>query len=126
MKKLTAIVLFIATLVAGAQTIQKQRYAQPATNAAYPLKFHVTHSFISLNSGAAYLHLVGILGGANVELVGGAGGATFYNTSLLHPGDYSARLSGQDTKKDGSTIQQYDLQLANGQHELFTLIGLSE
>jgi len=125
MKTHTGIIVLLATLTAGAQGVQKQRYSQTVT-AAYPLSLHVTRSFISLNGSASYMHLVGVVGGANVELVTGPGPASFFNTGLLHQGDYPARLTGQDTKKDGSTIQQYDLQLANGQHEVFTVIGLSE
>jgi hypothetical protein len=124
MKKLAGIIVLVNTLTAGAQPVQKQRFSQPVT-ANYPLVLHVTHSFISLVGGVS-MHLVGVIGGANVELMSGPSPVDFYNTGLLHPGDYPARLAGQETKKDGSTIQTYDLQLANGQHEVFTLIGLSE
>ncbi len=125
MKKLAGTLVLLTTLIAGAQKVQKQRFGQPAP-AVYSLKFHLTRCFLSINSGASYLHLIGVMGGANMELVSGPSGASFYNTGLLRPGDYPASLTAQETKKDGSIIQAYDLQLANGQHEQFTLIGLSE
>lgn len=124
MKKLAWILISVTTLTAVAQKVQKQRYSQPAPT-VYPLKIHISRCFLSLDGGV-YMHLVGVVGGAKVELMSGPSPANVYDTGLLHPGDYPARLTGQETKKDGSTIQAYDLQLANGQHEEFTIIGVSE
>ena len=131
MKLLVVVALLLVSSCGWAQKVSKQRFSQqPAPS--YPLKLHVTHSFVTLNAGVAYLHLVGVLDGQNVELakigsVGpAAGSSAFFNTSLLPPGDYAARLAGDDGKKDGSVLRQYDLQLANGQHESFMLIGLSD
>ncbi len=125
LKALVVVVVMGFALQVSAQRVQKQRYSQPV-NAVYPLTLHVTRSFLSLASGAAYLHLIGVVNGANVELVSGPSLVGYVNTGLLHPGDYPARLTGQETKKDGSTIEAYDLQLGNGQHEDFTVIGISD
>ena len=124
MKKLTALILFVATLTASAQKAEKKRFSDPVP-LVYPLKFHASRSFFTINGGV-YMHLVGVIGGAKVELMSGPSPTDIYSTGLLNPGDYPARVTGQETKKDGSTIQAYDLQLANGQHEEFTVIGRSE
>ena len=113
------------SLVAGAQKVSKQRMSQPAASAdAYFLKLHVTRSFVTEDGGVAYLHLSGVLDVHNVELA--TTGKTLFDTPVLPPGDYAVRLSGENSYKDGSVLRQYDLLLANGQHEVFTVIGLSE
>jgi hypothetical protein len=131
MKLLIVVALLIVSSGGWAQKVTKQRFSQqPAPS--YPLKLRVTHSFVTLDAGVAYLHLVGVLDGRNVELakIGNVGraaaGSAFFNTSLLPPGDYAARLTGDDEEKDGSVLRQYDLLLAKGQHESFMLIGLSD
>jgi len=121
---LAAVVLSIPFVV-GAQKISKQRMTQPAASTdAYSLKLHVTRSFVTEDGGVAFLHLLGVLDGQNVELA--AQGKTLFNTPLLPPGDYAARLGGENSYKDGSVLRQYDLLLANGQHEVFVMIGLSD
>jgi hypothetical protein len=131
MKFLIVVALLLASSIGWAQKVSKQRFSQqPAPS--YPLKLHVTHSFVTQDQGVEYLHLVGVINGQKVELansssVGPASrGSAFSNTSLLPPGDYAARLLGEDDKKDGSLLRQYDLLLANGKHESFMLVGLSE
>ena len=119
------VAVLLLPLIAGAQKVSKQRMSQPAASAdAYSLKLHVTRSFVTEDGGVAYLHLSGVLDGHNVELA--TTGKTLFDTPVLPPGDYAARLTGEDTNKDGSVLRQYDLLLANGQHEVFTVIGLSE
>lgn len=116
----------IAMVSASAQQVSKQRYSVPAASAdAYDLTLHVTHSRLApvMVPGALPsndLQLTGVLQQMNVELEGGPG------YGLLPPGDYKVRLLGEDRKKDGSIARQYDLLLANGQHEVFNLVGLSE
>ena len=125
MRILALVVLVLLPLAAGAQKVSKQRMSQPAAAAdSYSLKFHVTHSFITEDSGVGYLHLVGVLDGQNVELA--AQGLTLFNTPVFQPGDYAARLLGEDKGKDGSVLRQYDLLLAGGAHKVFMLIGLSD
>ena len=118
---------------AGSQKISKQRMSQETSPASsYSLKFHVTRSFVTQDQGVEYLHLVGVINGQKVELAKinsngpAARGNAISDTSLLPPGDYAARLTGEDGKKDGSVLRQYDLLLANGKHESFMLVGLSE
>jgi len=112
-------------LIAGAQKVSKQRMSQPAASAdAYSLKLHVTRSFVTEDGGVAYLHLSGVLDGHNVELA--TTGKTLFDTPVLLPGDYAVRLGGENRYKDGSILRQYDLLLANGQHEVFTMVGVSE
>ena len=120
---LAAVLLFSIGSIPG--SAQKQRFTEPPAS-GYPLKFYVTHSFVMQDAGMSYLHLVGVLDGADMELIGGLTGTSVFNMPLLPTGDYSARLIGEDAKKDGSKILQYDLLLANGQHEAFTVVGLSE
>lgn len=99
--------------------------SQPAASTdAYSLKLHVTRSYVTEEGGTAYLHLTGVLDGQNVELA--TTGKTLFNTPVLPPGTYAARLSGENDYKDGSVLRQYDLLLANGEHEVFTMIGVSE
>ena len=125
MKLLMLVALLLVSSGAWAQKPSKQRYSQqPAPS--YPLSLHVTRSFVTQDGRETYLHLVGIVGGQKVELAATSTAAGFFDTHLLPPGNYAARLSGEDIKKDGSVLRQYDLLLANGQHESFTLIGLSE
>ena len=131
MKFLIVVALLLASSSGWAQKESKQRFSQqPAPS--YPLKLHVTHSFVTQDQGVEYLHLVGVVNGQKVELatISSAGpasrGSGFSDTSLLPPGDYAARLTGEEGKKDGSVLRQYDLLLANGKHESFMLVGLSE
>jgi hypothetical protein len=125
MKPLVLVALLLVSSGGWAQKASKQRFSQqPAPS--YPLKLHVTRSFATQNGAQTYLHLVGVVDGQKVELATTYTGTAFFDTHLLLPGDYAARLSGEDTKKDGSVLREYDLQLANGQHEAFTLIGISE
>lgn len=131
MKFLVVVALLLVSSGTWAQKVSKQRFSQqPAPS--YPLKLHVTHSFVTQDQGVEYLHLVGVINGQKVELANSSSagpasrGSSFFNTSLLPPGDYAARLTGEDEKKDGSVLRQYDLLLANGQHESFMLIGISE
>ena len=125
MKLLAVVILLLVLPASDAQAPSKQRISQPAAS-AYPLRLHVTHSLITQNGNTSYLHLTGILDGANVELIGGVTGTSVFNMPLLPPGDYTARLAGEDAKRDASRIQQYDVSLAGGQHEVFTVIGRSE
>jgi hypothetical protein len=131
MKFLVVVALLLVSSGTWAQKVSKQRFSQqPAPS--YPLKLHVTHSFVTQDQGVEYLHLVGVISGQKVELANSssagpaARGSAFSDTSLLPPGDYAARVMGEDDKKDGSVLRQYDLLLANGEHESFMLIGLSE
>jgi hypothetical protein len=131
MKFLIVVALLLASSIGWAQKVSKQRFSQqPAPS--YPLKLHVTHSFVTQDQGVEYLHLVGVINGQKIELakISSAGsaarGSAFFDTSLLPPGDYAARLTGEDDKKDGSVLRQYDLLLANGTPESFMLVGLSE
>lgn len=127
MKLLIVSALLLISSGGWAQKVSKQRLSQqPAPS--YPLKLHVTHSFVTRDQGVAYLHLVGVINGQKVELSAGpaVGNSAFFDTSLLPPGDYAARVMGEDDKKDGSVLRQYDLSLANGKHESFMLVGLSE
>lgn len=125
MKLLMLVTLLCVSSGAWAQKPSKQRFSQqPAPS--YPLSLHVTRSFVTENGRVTYLHLVGIVEGQKVELATTYTATALFDTYLLPPGNYAARLSGEDIKKDGSVLRQYDLLLANGQHEAFTLIGLSE
>jgi hypothetical protein len=131
MRFLVVVALLLASSSGWAQKVSKQRFSQqPAPS--YPLKLHVTHSFVTQDQGVEYLHLVGMVNGQKVELAKiesngpAARGNAISGTSLLPPGDYAARLTGEDDKKDGSVLRQYDLLLANGKHESFMLVGLSE
>ena len=125
-KAIVAVVVIGLALQVSAQRVQKQRYSQPVKVTVYPLTLHVTHSFLSLEGGGSYLHLVGVVNGVNVELVSGPHSESYSSIGLLRPGEYPAKMTEQDTNKDGSVTQQYDLQLANGQHEVFMVIGFSE
>jgi hypothetical protein len=131
MKLLIVVALLLISSGGWAQKVTKQRFSQqPAPS--YPLKLHVSHSFVTQDQGVAYLHLVGVINGQKVELAKSssngpaARGSALFDTSLLPPGDYAARLTGEDDKKDGSVLRQYDLLLANGKDESFMLVGLSE
>lgn len=125
MKLLMLVALLLVSSGAWAQKPSKQRFSQqPAPS--YPLSLHVTRSFVTEDGKETYLHLVGVVEGQKVELATTHTATSFFDTYLLPPGNYAARLSGEDIKKDGSVLRQYDLLLANGQHEAFTLIGLSE
>jgi len=125
MKRLALAAVLLFSIGSICENAQKQRFTEPPPN-GYPLKFHVTHSFVVQDAGTSYLHLVGVLNGTDMEVIGGLTGTSVFNMPLLPPGDYDARLIGVDTKKDGSRIQQYDVLLANGEHETFTVVGLSE
>ncbi len=120
-------VLLLFPLAMSGQNVSKQRMSQPAGDAAaFPLKLHVTRSFGTEDGEVAYLHLAGVLDGQDVELATLAPrGATLLNTPLVPLGDYAARLTGQDQKKNGAVLRQYDLLLANGQHEIFALVAMS-
>jgi hypothetical protein len=125
MKSLILVALLFVSSAACAQKPSKQRFSQ-APAPTYPLNLHVTRSFVTENGRDTYLHLIGIVEGQKVELAKAYTATAIFDTHILPPGSYAARLSGEDIKKDGSVLRQYDLQLANGQDEIFTLIGLSE
>ena len=123
------VILIVVLLSVGvsAQQVSKQRISQGTPAAAsYSLKLHVTRSFITEDGHLGYLHLVGVLDGMNVELVGSHSGSDLFDTAIVKPGDYAAALIGQRDNKDVSFVRQYSVMLGNGQQQAFTLIGLSQ
>jgi hypothetical protein len=130
------VLLSLVVLAGVTAEAQKQRYSQyspaAAPAASYTLQLHVTRSFIT---DTGNLRLVGILNRKGVELADGISPNIPSNPSasgygvparLLLPGNYAARSLADRTEKDGSVIRQYDVLLANGQHQAFTVVGLSE
>lgn len=127
MKSLILVVALTLPMGAVAQRSSKQRISQGTSAASsYSLKLHVTRSFITEDGHLGYLHLVGVLDGMNVELLGSHTGSDFFDTAIVKPGDYAAALIGQHDNKDGSFVRQYSVILGNGQQQAFTLIGLSQ
>lgn len=127
MRSLILIAALLLPMSAVAQTISKQRMSQGTSSpSSYPLKLHVTRSFITEDGHLGYLHLVGVLDGMNVELLGSHTGSDFFDTAIVKPGDYPAALIGQRDNKDGSFVRQYSVMLGNGQQQAFTLVGLSQ
>jgi hypothetical protein len=121
------VAVLLLPIGAVAQEVSKQRMSQGTSSPSnYPLKLHVTRSFITEDGHLGYLHLVGVLDGMNVELLGSHTGADFFDTAIVRPGDYPAALIGQRDNKDGSFVRQYSVSLGNGQQQAFTLIGLSQ
>lgn len=133
-KEACMLMVLLTGITAMAQ--KKQRFSQSSAStapaASYTLQLHVTRSFLT---DTGNLRLVAVLNGTNVELASAVTTTDRCNPTssmcslplfLLPPGNYAARVLADTTEKNGLVSRQYDLLLANGKHESFMLVGLSE
>ncbi len=100
---------------------QKQRYSQSSKSAEalqYPLLVHVAHARL-MGQPVSVLHLDAVIDGKTVELETGA-------TSLLHIGEYQARLLKDDEGKSGWFSKSYELLFTDGTKVVFSEVAESE
>ena len=105
----------------GVLRAQKQRYSQSSKSAEalqYPLLVHVAHARL-MGQPVSVLHLDVVIDGKTVELEAGA-------TSLLHIGEYQARLLKDDEGKSGWFSKSYELLFTDGTKVVFSEVAESE
>jgi len=119
--KMRIAVLLLLLCGCSALMAQKQRYSQSSKSAEalqYPLLVHVAHARL-MGQPISVLHLDAVIDGKTVELEAGA-------TSLLHIGEYQARLLKDDEGKSGWFSKSYELLFTDGTKVIFSEVAESE
>ena len=97
-------------------------YAQQPSNSDYPVKIHVTSShlwlFVNNSATISYQLLAVTIDGRKFEL-------TSENNEhrLLHPGDYSARVTKDDSVGSYETKKIYEIKFPDGKTKKYFMSG---
>jgi hypothetical protein len=129
MRQVALALFFVLSCAAvSGQKIEKKRLTDATASAnSYNLTLHVTHSEITVAGSQTYLRLWGVIEVRGFELIDNAAGTgNYFAGTLLHPGDYKARLFGAETKAGQKFARTYELLFSDGTNENFTVVGESE
>lgn len=102
--------------------LSSMAYSQQPSNSDYPVKIHVTSSRLLpfVNNGGTYSWqlLAVTIDGRKFEL-------TSENSEprLLHPGDYSARVTKDNSEGSYETRKTYEIKLSDGKTKKYFMSG---
>jgi len=99
-------------------------YAAPGDD--YPATVHVKNSHLTKDAGQLYQRLDVVIDGHDYELAGNPLSSSIFESALLVPGDYPARVTKDERKTTYKVTRIYELKFPDGKTEKFAMIGMSE
>ena len=116
---LSVMLLFGLAIAATAQDKQRLGTNKTSVNPAdFSVTVHITHAF--LEGVQNHLHLDAVVDGKKYQM------ESLDGSTMLHVGDYKARVVRDDEKKSDLFTKAYEILFPDGTHWVFTVVGESE